>query len=453
MTATLELDDLPALAGLRRVAVAYSGGRDSTVLLHLACRWAARHDADVHALHIQHGLSPNASAWEVHAAEQVRAWASWCRVELRVRRLGLVVPPGASLEAHARTARYRALADLAREAGCGTVLLAHHRDDQVETFVLQALRGAGAAGLSAMPMDIEREGVRWVRPWLDRPRADLERHRMAHRLSHVEDESNADPRHARNRLRQVVLPALRSAFPRADEALSTAVRMAQDARACLDALARIDLAVVRVDDGGQALSLARLAALDPARRRNLLRCWLIERTGQAPAQSLLQRLADEPLRSSGGRWLAKGGAVRMHRGCLCWVADVAALAARPASENLPPCQLLLRAGRHEMPAWHGALVIEPTDVGGIAQAGLAGITLHARRGGEQFQAHVRGVPRGLKKQFQSAGVPAWAREAPLVWRGDALVFVPALGIDARALAPVGQPQWRLIWERWPLPDR
>lgn len=450
MTCALDLDDLPALAGLKRVAVAFSGGRDSTVLMHQVCRWAARTGAAVHALHVQHGLSPNAPSWEAHVGEQVQAWSAWCRVDLRVRRLQLVVPAGASLEAHARGARYRALADLAREAGCDTVLLAHHRDDQVETFLLQALRGAGSAGLSAMPDDIVRDGIHWVRPWLDRPRADLESYRVAHRLSHVEDDSNADPRHARNRLRLSVLPALRSAFPHADEALSTAVSMAQDARICLDALAQIDLDRLRVDDDARVLSLSGLVGLEPARRRNLLRRWLSEMTGKAPAQSMLQRLSREPLVSSDGSWLAAGGMVRVHRDRLCWIPGAAVVEPDPAAT---PCRVPLCAGRHELPGWRGALRIESCDAGGIACAGLDEIEVRSRMGGERFQSHGRGVARALKKQFQAAGVPAWARVAPLLWRGDALVFVPGLGVDARALAPPGQAQWRLVWEPWADPGR
>jgi tRNA(Ile)-lysidine synthase len=450
MSAALDLDDLPALAGLDRVAVAFSGGRDSTVLLHQVCLWAARTGAAVHALHVQHGLSAHAPSWEAHVGEQVRAWSAWCRVDLRVRRLQLVVPAGASLEAHARKARYQALAELAREAGCDTVLLAHHRDDQVETFLLQALRGAGPAGLSAMPDDIGRDGIRWVRPWLDRPRADLEACRVAHRLSHVEDDSNADPRHARNRLRLSVLPALRSAFAHADEGLSTAVRMAQDARACLDALAQIDLDRVRVEGDARSLSISRLAGLDPARRRNLLRRWLIGLSSHAPAQSLLQRLSSEPLVSRDGSWVTAGGVVRVHRDHLCWIPGAAVVEPDPVAA---PCRLPLRAGRHELPAWRGTLLIETCSVGGMACAGSDEIEVRSRQGGEQFQSHRGGVARALKKQFQSAGVPAWARCAPLLWRGDALVFVPGLGMDARALAPPGQAQWRLIWEPWPIPGR
>ncbi|MGY0194091.1 tRNA lysidine(34) synthetase TilS [Leptothrix sp. BB-4] len=451
---TVDLSDLPMLAGLSRVAVAYSGGRDSTVLLHAACHWALAHGAQVHALHVQHGLSAHAPDWEAHCAAQVSQWARGTTgmpafpVTLQVRRLGLVVPGGASLEAHARAARYEALAAMARAAGCDTVLLAHHRDDQVETFLLQALRGAGPAGLSAMPVDVRRDGLRWLRPWLDRPRAELEAWRVAHALSHVEDDSNVSPRHARNRLRQSVLPALRAAFPAADDTLSASARLAQDARACQDALARIDLETLMDAPTAAGLSIERLSALEPARRRNVLRTWLIDLAGKPPTQTLVTRLADEGIRATDGRWHTDGGTLQAYRGRLVWVPSCGQWqdpASRPAT-----CRLPLVAGVHPVPAWGGALVVAAVTSGGIAQAGVDQVELRARQGGEQFQAHAHGMPRSLKKQFQDAGVPSSARFAPLIWRGDVLVQVPGLGVDARSVAPDGQPQWALHWQPDPV---
>ncbi|MDP4301618.1 tRNA lysidine(34) synthetase TilS [Leptothrix discophora] len=435
-----DLAALPMLAGHTRVAVAYSGGHDSTVLMHATCLWAAARGAQVHALHVQHGLSPHAAHWEAHCAAQVDGWTRIARVSLHIRRLALVVPPGASLEAHARAARYAALADMAREAGCDTVLLAHHLDDQVETFLLQALRGAGPAGLSAMPVDIRRDGLRWVRPWLDRPRVELAAHREAHGLSHIEDDSNADPRLARNRLRLLVLPALRAAFPQADETLSACVRQVQDARVCVDALARIDLEGLRDVDGGPALSVSQLLELAPARQRHALRRWLIERSGHAPSQALLMRLSTEVEHAPDGRWQGRGGLVHAHRGRLAWVAETGRCPAPPT------CRVSLRPGRHPVPDWGGVLVIEPVLRGGISQVGGDMVELRPRQGGEQFQSHPQGVPRSLKKQFQDAGVPSWARAAPLVWRDGLLVQVEGLGVDARARVRDGEPQWSLRWE-------
>lgn len=172
-----------------RVAVAVSGGRDSTALLHCTVRTAAALGVGVVALHVHHGLMPAADAWLAQVQAQCRRWG----VAFCSRRLQTHPPRGASVEAWARAERYRALAEMAREARCSIVLLAHHRRDQAETWLLQALRGGGPAGLSAMPQEAVREGITWARPWLAQPRAAIEAYVRRHRLKHVEDDSNADP--------------------------------------------------------------------------------------------------------------------------------------------------------------------------------------------------------------------------------------------------------------------
>jgi tRNA(Ile)-lysidine synthase len=207
------------------VAVACSGGRDSLALLHATAVAARGEGLDAVALHIHHGLLPEADAWFDHVESMCRRWASeGLPVRFIGRRLTARPRRGESVEAWAREARYAALTDMAREAGAGLVLLGHHRKDQAETFLLQALRGAGVAGLSAMPACIERDGLVWQRPWLDVPRAHIEQYVQQCGLESVEDPSNTDPRFARNRLREAVWPALAAAFPDADVALAGARR-------------------------------------------------------------------------------------------------------------------------------------------------------------------------------------------------------------------------------------
>ena len=239
----------------RPLAVACSGGRDSIALLHATWR-AARALADntgqpcpVHAFHVHHGLSRHADHWLAHCATQCAHWRdAGADLQFHARHLHLKPEVGDSIEALARQGRYAALADMAHEAGCDTVLLAHHREDQAETFLLQALRGAGAAGLASMPASIVRDGVTWRRPWLQHARAAIDAYVAHHRLQHIDDDSNADPRYARNRLRLQVWPVLTAAFPQAPQVLGHAAQHAQDAAECLQALAEMDLARVAVDD-------------------------------------------------------------------------------------------------------------------------------------------------------------------------------------------------------------
>jgi tRNA(Ile)-lysidine synthase len=423
-----------------RVAVAASGGRDSTALLHCTARLGARLGVEVHALHVHHGLQPAADGWW----QQVRAQCGrWARAGLPVRFHGLRLTgapaAGDSIEAWARRERYRALGEGARQAGCALVLLAHHRRDQAETLLLQALRGGGPAGLAAMPASARRAGISWVRPWLDHPREAIEAYLRRHRLSFVDDPSNADARFARNRLRAQVWPALMKAFPDAEASLWHAAARASEAAACLAELAAIDLAAAG-RQGGAVLDVPVLLALGTDRRAHLLRAWLNTVLGAPVPDSLVRRLASELPATPIGRWPAPGGELRCHDGAL-------RLHLRPAVA--PPAAAgivdLRQPGAVVLPGWGGECVVTDVDRGGVAVAELGAVDVRARCGGERFQLSANAPPRGLKKQFQAARVPAWSRDVPLLFSQGRLLFVPGLGIDARRLAPPGVPQRLLAW--------
>ncbi|MED5619014.1 tRNA lysidine(34) synthetase TilS [Ideonella sp. BN130291] len=424
------------------VAVAFSGGRDSTALLHVVLRQAAASGLRVAALHVHHGLQPRADAW---LAQLRRRCAGWARqgapLEFDARRLPGQPGPGESVEAWARRGRYAALAEMANAAGCSLVLLAHHRRDQAETFLLQALRGGGAAGLSGMPATAMRDGLTWARPWLHLPREAIESYVRRHRLRFIDDASNDDPRYARNRLRLQVWPALTGAFTDAEACLVAAATRAQQEAACLVELAQADLADIEAGDGLLIDSWCRLSV---ARRANALRAWLRRRCGAGPAEPFLQRLLKElPAGAAPARWPGEGGELRRYRGVLRWWPE-------PASDRSEPHATPLRItspGRYAVPSWQGVLHVLPVAQGGVALSCLAGAQLRPRAGGERFQRGARGVARSLKKQYQAAGLAAWERNAPLLYgEGGELVFVPGLGIDGRALAPEGVPQVMLRWE-------
>ena len=426
----------------RRVAVAYSGGRDSTALLHAVLMSVRDTGTSVAALHVHHGLSVQADAWERHCRDQCARWqAEGFPVSFAACRLRTRPQPGDSIEAWARRERYAALGRLARTHGADVVLLAHHRRDQAETLILQALRSAGVAGLAGMPRAIERDGIHWLRPWLDVPRSTIEAYVESLGLSYIDDDSNTDERHARNRLRLRVWPALVQAFPEAEPALAAAATWAQQAQACLDELASDDLALLHGPAGLQLVGLGQLSA---ARQVNALRAWLRLQTGAAPPASLLARLSDELFGVGAASWPLAGGLLRRHRGQLTWSRPVAA---RSPSKTALEAQLhIRRAGIHRLPGWGGNLRVVRVKEGGVPLAWLAQAELRARSGGEQFQAGLGRPARSLKKQFQAAELPAWERSGPLVYSGGQLVFVPGLGIDARVIGLPGQPLVTLLWE-------
>lgn len=444
-----------------RVAVAFSGGRDSLALLHVSCRVACALGLEVVAIHVHHGLMPEADAW-LHAARRlVRRWrrSGWPIVLVDARLEGKPAP-GQSIEAWARIGRHGALQRLAREAGASLLLLAHHRGDQAETVLLQALRGAGPAGLAAMPAAAWRDGLRWARPWLQQPRRAIEAYVRRHRLRPLEDPSNQDPRFARNRLRGQVWPALVQAFPDAEASLAAVARRAQQADTALEELATLDLAACTTA-GGDRLRVAAWRGLSPARQANALQAWWWRRTGRGAPHTLVQRLLaelpepDANDHSAGQhaprRWPAVDGDEPVFkRGLLDILPVVSPRPSMPAGAMPEAIQLnLASAGRHAVSAWGGAFVVEACTAQGLPAALLRAVQLRRRSGGEQFQVAPGRPPRLLKKQFQAMAVPAGPlRDGPLLWHGDQLLFVPGLGVDARCWAAAATPQWRLRW----LPD-
>ena len=424
---------MPAL----RVAVAASGGCDSTALLHCTARQASALGIEVLALHVHHGLMPQADDWQARVRAQSRRWGAGFACHC------LQGSPisGESIEAWARRERYAALAQMAAEARCGLVLLAHHRRDQAETWLLQALRGAGAVGLSAMPRSAARQGLVWARPWLDLPRSGIEAYVRRHRLSWVDDSSNADARFARSRLRSAVWPALVAAFPDAELSLARAASHAQEAAAVLAEVVAQDLPALQRNG---ALAIAAWVELSAHRRRLLLRAWLVSvLTGPVP-EALVRRLAVELLPARAAHWQAGTQVLRLYRGLLGVHTMPRSAATGPAS----PVRLALRTAEPcVLPEFGGALHLQPVLQGGAPAALLRDLQARCRTGGEQFQLTERGRPRSLKKQYQSRGVPEHQRDGPLLYAGDDdLLFVPGLGIDARLHAAPGALQWAIVWE-------
>ncbi len=446
-TSVAAADCLRTTASGSTVAVAYSGGRDSSALLHATLTAAKDCGIKVVALHIHHGLSAHANAWQQHCRDQCARWAAdGLPVAFAATRLRSRPRPGDSIEAWARRARYAALHRLATRHGADLVLLAHHRRDQAETLLLQALRSAGVAGLSGMPHVATRAGIQWARPWLAMPREAIDRYVECHHIEHIEDDSNRDERYARNRLRHRVWPALVQAFPDAELAFAAAATWAQQAQACLAELAIADLASI---DTASGLQLSGLQPLSNPRRVNALRAWLRQQTGAPPPASLLLRLEHELLGSSDGghrgsaSWPLADGLLRRHRGHLTWTRT-----AGPAESAVAPEQSLAirRAGSWRLVGWGGVLRAKRVSEGGVPIAWLAQVELRERSGGERFQAALGRPARSLKKQFQAADLPAWVRSGPLLFSGGQLIFVPGLGVDARAIGLPGQAQVSLAWE-------
>jgi tRNA(Ile)-lysidine synthase len=296
-----------------RFAVAVSGGRDSVALLHCARAAAAPLGLEPVALHVHHGLLPGADGW----AEQVRSLCRGWRVPFAAAFIDRRPGRGDSVEAWARRVRYEALATLAAQQAVDLVLLAHHRRDQAETFLIQALRGGGAAGLAAMPRAAGRGGITWARPWLDLPREAIEAYARRHRLRFVHDPSNADSRLARGRLRGALWAELLAAFPDAETTLARAAQRAADDAAIVAEVAQGDLARLRdASSVTDTLDVARWLELSPPRRRSALRLWLGSVMREPVPETLVRRLATELPACRSARWPAGPDQLVLRRGRL-----------------------------------------------------------------------------------------------------------------------------------------
>jgi len=269
------------------LAVALSGGADSTALL-LAC--ARRWPGEVVAIHVHHGLQAAADDFERHCAALCRDIS----VPLRVRHVDARHAAGESPEDAARMARYRAIDAAVRSDDGGilfpAVALAQHADDQVETMLLALSRGAGLPGLAAMPRRRVRHGVVFHRPLLDVSAASIRTWLKAQGVAHVDDPTNADEALTRNRIRARLLPALELAFPQFRETFSRSARHAAQAQQLLDALAAEDLLRVKTAAG---VSIAALQAMDGARQANLLRHWLRLAHGVSASAAQLRELQQQ----------------------------------------------------------------------------------------------------------------------------------------------------------------
>jgi tRNA(Ile)-lysidine synthase len=272
------------------LAIAFSGGADSTALLRLACDIAP---GQVQAFHIHHGLQAAADDFERHCVTLCSAW----QVPLAVVRVQARHAPGESPEDAARRARYAARAEAARTHRAQRVWLGQHADDQVETLLLALSRGAGLPGLAAMSTRFERDGVHFERPLLAVPGADLRAWLQALGIEWVEDPSNQDAAFTRNRIRLQLMPALEAAFPQFRQTFARSARHAAQAQSLLEQVAAADLAVglaptaMGVEGGeGEALPIAALQALTRERQANLLRHWLRAVHHTAPTAAQLEEV-------------------------------------------------------------------------------------------------------------------------------------------------------------------
>jgi tRNA(Ile)-lysidine synthase len=419
-----------------RLAIGYSGGLDSTVLLHLLAGLRRPLGYSLSAVHIHHGLSPNADIWAAHC-EQTCAELN---IPLKVIRVS-IEEAGEGPEAAARSARYREFSRL--DSDC--LALAHHRDDQAETVLLQLLRGGGLKGLAAMPVARWLEGgrIRLIRPMLEIPRAELEAWAQARGLTWIEDESNRETHLSRNALRRAVLPFIDRHFPDGAGVLARSAGQFAEAAGLLDELAEQDSQGALSPEG---LDIQRLATLPEPRARNLLRRHL-ELAGATLRQDGVREALRQILEARPDAQVALiFGRVTLRR----FRGRVRVIASKHERTELP-------AADHDCPglAWRGEAVLdlegkgtlrfEPVESGGVRLKPDA-VNIRFRQGGEHLRPDARRPRRTLKDMLRESGIPPWQRDRiPLLYVGDRLAWVAGIGADTDFKSGLDEPGWRITW--------
>ena len=435
------LDFLLRFPPARRYRVALSGGLDSSVLLQALAAERSALPGELTAVHVHHGLHPDAGAWQAACERTCRTLS----IPLESRRVAVSPGKGESLEAKAREQRYSVFCELMQPGDA--LLLAHHADDQAETFLLQALRGAGVRGLAAMPESAEFGSGLLLRPLLPFTRADLEAWAYAQGLEWNEDPSNAGREFDRNYLRHEVMPALKRRWPAAAHTLSRAARHSAEAEAVVQALAAEDW---QRYGAGETLPLRALVELPEPRARQLLRHWIHLRGLPLPPSIKLSEI------------LLQAQAAEDRNPCVDWVGaevrryadQLFALTPLPA----PPAEFQLRPGSFEdLGLGLGALGLVPAAGEGIRAAlcGPAGLRVAFRSGGESCRPAGRVHGRPLKKWLQEMHVFPWLRDRlPLVYSideggGSDLLAVAGLFACEPYAARPGEAGLRIEWREHP----
>lgn len=407
----LDAEWLAILAGFSHLFVGYSGGLDSTVLLHNLIREPTLANK-LSAVHVHHGLSEYADEWRAHCD----AFCAENTIALVVRQV--VLNKSANIEEQARIARYDAFSSLVGEQDA--LLLAHHADDQAETVLLQLMRGAGVDGLAAMPSIKSWSNSTILRPFLQHTRTTLEAYAIKHHLKWIDDDSNQNIAFSRNYLRHQVMPLLRARWPGVVGNLARTATHCQQAKSNLTALAAQDckaLSLVSSSlplDGFQAHSFDRIA--------NILRSWIVKNHMRLPSTEILNRLITQVI-------YARADA----KGCVEWDGVVV--------RRFQNALYLMKSGEIKLKKrdWNNfPNELSLSDDAGCLRASLAKKGLHVpegchieirfRQGGEMFLWH--GQRKVLKKLLQQWNVPPWERDRiPLIWIDNELAAVVGFAIS------------------------
>jgi tRNA(Ile)-lysidine synthase len=406
---------------VKSITVALSGGVDSVVLLHLLHQLQKTQKFTLKASHVHHGLSKNADKW-VKFCEKLCTKLS---VPLDVHRIKLPQKQSLGIEGEARQLRYEKLL----QSQTDLVVLAHHEDDQAETFLLQLIRGAGVKGLSSMAhFDATR---RLWRPLLNASRIDIESYAKKHKLKWIEDESNQNIDFDRNFVRSKVLPILKNRFNHIIKVISRSSSHLAEAQHLLDDLAQMDLkSHLKSINYKHKLQVKTLDELSNARAKNVLRYWLEINDQMMPSKDLLDELLRQVLTAKKDATikihLSKYFEIRRYKDEIYIVQK---------NKNIQKNYEMIWAGESEIILPNAQkLIFKKVKGRGINLKFLnhQKLKIRNRQGGEFFKPDSKRPTKKIKQLLQESDLPPWERDFfPMIFVGDELAFIPNFGIDQK----------------------
>jgi tRNA(Ile)-lysidine synthase len=407
--------------------VGYSGGLDSHVLLHALTQLRLTFPLKIKAIHVHHGLSPNADDWTTHCKSICQA----LKIDLEIQKINL--SDRTNLEEQARERRYEVFENL---LGSQDILLtAHHQDDQAETVLLQLLRGAGPKGLASMP-HFKKFGKAWhARPLLNFTREQLENYACQQQLNWIDDESNKHTDLTRNFLRHEVLSLLKKRWPSVNATLARVAENCAEAQLILDDQAQLELARV-AGSVENTLSVKKLLALNPSKQRLLLRAWIQKENFPLPSAVKLQQLQRDMLLAREDKtphFFWKNAELRRYRD------DLFIQPILPEHDNKQILSWDLQ-GSLTLPNL-GVLNSTVTQGQGL-RADIKNVSVRFRQGGEMIQLPGRSSRHCLKKLFQQWNVLPWERNRiPLLYVEDQLAMVVGFCVARKFMASRDETGW------------
>lgn len=429
---------LAELTNGRKFLIGLSGGLDSVVLLHAMA--SLRNDSvggiELRALHVNHQLYEQANSWQKHCLK-------FCeRLDIEFITTKVDIAEGSGIESAAREARYREFEATLLEGE--ELLLAHHRDDQMETLLLRLMRGSGSRGLSGIPSSRVLGKGRLLRPLLAINRAELHRYAESCGLTWVEDVSNRDESFDRNYCRHSLLPLIEARWPGYRESWSKSAVLANENEALNQELAAIDLFQI-VTESPSIVKREQLLALSEPRQRNVLRNWLTSLGANELGWNQLRQLSKEVVQSGDAKFIGDGFQIICFRQRL-YALRSAALEADLARFDLGPMEEFSTASEIKLPD-NGRLLFRETRGEGIKLDSFEHLSVRYRQGGESCR--LAGRPsKALKKLLHENAVQPWLRSRiPLLFAGDELVYIPGVGVSAELAATDEELGYILEWEQ------